>query len=154
NSQDGDRMEYTKSGVRDLFMAETLGVARIASDGHFMNVNPAFSRMLGYEKTQLLHKKWNDITHLHDLARETELLKTIVEGQETSYKIEKRYLCGDGSSLWVTETSSAVNDAKKNFLYRVSLVQIDASRQAAEHFRRALDATENAALLLDPKGRI
>jgi PAS domain S-box-containing protein len=131
-----------------------LGVARIAPDGRFVMVNTALSRMLGYGKKGLLRKTWNEITHPDDRSKEAALLNALLEGKDTSYEMEKRYLSPNDTAVWVTETSSAVMDGTGKLLYRISLIQMNESRQAAEHFRRALEVAESPMLLLDPHVRI
>lgn len=137
-----------------MFDQAAVGVARVAPDGRFLVANSALYRMLGYSRSDLLRKTTQEITHPDDRARDAALLKTILRGNETSYKTNKRYLCRSGWPLWVTETSSAVEDSAGSMLYRVALIQINERKQAAEHFRLAVEAAASAMVMLNQKGRI
>jgi PAS domain S-box-containing protein len=137
-----------------MFDLAAVGVARVATDGHFLAVTPTLCRMLGYSKGELLKKTCEEITHSDDRAGEAGLLEKMLAGHRTSYKTEKRYICRSGSPLWVTETCSAVADCDGVFLYRVCLIQVNARKVAEEHFRSAVEAAANSLVMVNQKGKI
>ena len=110
--------------------------------------------MLGYQRRDLLQKTFKELTHPDDRSREAEIIDELVRGTETSSEIEKRYLRRYGSSVWVKETSSAVRGADGSFLHRISVIQVDQGKSAAERFRLAIEAAPNGMVLVDHKSRI
>jgi PAS domain S-box-containing protein len=137
-----------------IFENEPLGVAQTASDDHLLMVNGTLCRMLGYQRRDLLQKTFKELTHPDERSREAKIIDELVRGTETSYEIEKRYLRRYGSSVWVKETSSAVRGADGSFLHRISVIQVDQGKSAAERFRLAIEAAPNGMVLVDHKSRI
>ena len=95
-------------------------------------VNATLCRMLGYEESELLGKKTEEITYPDDYAREVELLNTMQRDRQHSYEIEKRYHHRDGALVWVHVTSSMVNGPAGEPLYRISVIQNITERKRAE----------------------
>jgi diguanylate cyclase (GGDEF)-like protein/PAS domain S-box-containing protein len=56
--------------------------------------------MLGYRVEDLLEKSFIDITHPEDIGDSTDLMQQLVAGAIGSYRIEKRYVRKDASTLW------------------------------------------------------
>jgi PAS domain S-box-containing protein len=76
---------------------EVLGDA----SGRLTRVNPAFCAMLGRDAETLLQLSWTEITHPDDLAAEQSLVEEMLACRRDSYRLRKRYLRGDGGTLWV-----------------------------------------------------
>ena len=64
-------------------------------------INPAFERITGRTKEELLKVGWAAITHPDDLERDGAFYKQLVTGQIDSYEMEKRYIRPDGGVVWV-----------------------------------------------------
>ena len=56
--------------------------------------------MLGCDEQTLLKKSIWEITHPEDLSRDAGLLKEVLDGSRTSYKIDKRYLACGNRTVW------------------------------------------------------
>jgi two-component system cell cycle sensor histidine kinase/response regulator CckA len=109
-----------------------VGIVQVRIDDTYLLVNPAMCEMVGYSETELLALTTEWITHPDDRARESALLKSLLIGERASYEIEKRYLHRDGSTIWVSVTSSLVKDIARRPLYRISIVQNITQRKRTE----------------------
>jgi PAS domain S-box-containing protein len=67
------------------------------STGHFLRVNPAFSRMLGRSQKQIVGRPVIELTHPKDRHASKEP-STSAHG---SQRLQKRYLHASGRSIWV-----------------------------------------------------
>ncbi len=103
---------------RNIFTNAIDGISQATIDGRYIDVNPAFARMFGYDTPAEM------ITSIKDIARQTyvrperrlEYLQCLQEnGYINNFEVE-RYR-KDGSRIWVSYTSRAVKDAKGNILY-------------------------------------
>ncbi len=135
-----EALRESESRFRSLYENAAVGIEQLALDGSLLTVNEALCRMLGYSEEQLLARTFEDITHPEDRPREAVLLDELFTGQRNSYTIEKRYLRGDGSPVWVAVTSALVRDAEGKPSYRISVVQDIAERKRAEEQLRASEA--------------
>jgi PAS domain S-box-containing protein len=76
-------------------------------DGYFKQVNPAWTRVLGWSPEELMGRPWLEFVHPDD--RE----ETLAAGQRffdgvAAYAFENRYLCKDGSYRWLSWNSTPV----------------------------------------------
>ena len=95
---------------RAIFEQAAVGVARIAPDGHWLDVNERLCGTVGYSREELLTRTFQDITYPDDLARSTELARQLLAGEISTYSLEKRYLRKERSIVWVNLTVSLVRE--------------------------------------------
>jgi len=75
--------------------------------GHFVRVNPAFTRTLGYSAAQVKVFAFAELIHPDDLARTEAAFATIKAGGSVA-GLENRYRCKDGSYRWLLWSASPV----------------------------------------------
>jgi PAS domain S-box-containing protein len=127
-----ETLRQSEARFRSIYEQAAVGIEQVDLEGQMLMVNAALCRMLGYEERELLHKKTEDITHPDDHVFERELRLAMQREHRGSYAIEKRYLHRDGSIVWVSVSSSMVNDSAGLPLYRISVVQNVTERKIAE----------------------
>ncbi len=79
----------------------------IGGDGTFRAVNPAFERMTGMPKSQIVKSNFLSLTHRADYER----TKACVEKCATArhgMSFQNRFKCGDGSYRWVAWNSNPI----------------------------------------------
>jgi PAS domain S-box-containing protein len=102
-----------------------MGLTSIQGDamGKWLKVNRSLYEMLGYTEAELLSLTFMQITHPDDLAKDLAAQDQILQGKSDTYRIEKRYLHKDGSSVWINLNVSLVRDKDKNPIYLVAQVE-------------------------------
>jgi len=80
-------------------------------------VNRSFCELLGYEESELLDYRWQDLTHPDDLLQKTSLIFDIVTGIINQFKICKRYIRKDGSVCTVLSIVAAVRNPDGELQY-------------------------------------
>jgi len=120
----------------DHFFALSLDMLCItALDGRFLEVNPAFTRTLGYARTELLSTNILDLIHADDRRAAAELIANLARGNPVT-GLETRWRCADGSDKWVTWSS--MPSVAEGLAYTVAH---DRTRQrSAEQALREADA--------------
>ncbi|MCT7975153.1 PAS domain S-box protein [Laspinema olomoucense] len=129
-------------------------------EGRILKSNPAFEKMLGYSAAELSTMSFSDFTHLEDLQKELPLFQAVVAGERPSYEIQKRYICKDGSRIWVDLTTSIIRDANGNSKFAVGMVQditerfeaAEALRQSEEKYRSVVDNIKEVIFQTDAQG--
>ena len=105
----------------------TAGIVRKDAEGRFMFVNQAFCNMLGYTESELLGKTVWQFTHQDDVEENKRLYnRTMMEG--IPFKLEKRLIRADGSTVWVDVSVSPIMDAAGKPQSAVA-VEVDISRR-------------------------
>jgi diguanylate cyclase (GGDEF)-like protein/PAS domain S-box-containing protein len=136
------------------------GVALTGADGAFLDVNPAACKMMRRSREELLVTTVASMSHPDDLDVHLEARARALTGESEGFRLEKRYLAPDGSTIWVEQFSAVVRDdrGKPQFLV-TQIVDVTArneaerARVAAERlFRSAFENAPNGVMLTDVPG--
>jgi PAS domain S-box-containing protein len=130
---DGDALFHS------LFGQTSVGVGLGSPEGRFLRVNEALCRMLGYDEQELLNRSFQEITHPDDVQASQDFQQELLTTSQ-SRVYEKRYLCKDGSTLWVRITGTFLRDDSGLPLCSVALVHDITQLKLAEE---ALKASES-----------
>lgn len=97
-----------------FFENSPIGLAIVGSDHRFLLVNRAFTQITKYSYSELLSKKFDDITHPEDLKSDKEDADRCIRGEIDGYEILKRYLTKDDLSIWINLSVRAVRPIDSN----------------------------------------
>lgn len=89
-------------------------------EGHLDYFNPAYEKIVGRSKEELLSNNWTTFTHPENLKEELKKHQELLDGKIASYSIEKRYIRPDGKIVWAFLIASILD--LKPYRY-ISLVQ-------------------------------
>lgn len=119
-----------------IFNQTSVGIAQTDLSGKFTLVNERYAEMVGRNKEELYQMRMSDLTHHEDVEANLPLFKKAAE-DGTPFKIEKRYLRGDGTIIWVNVYVSAIKDAEGKPVHTVGVAQdITESKLAEESLKR------------------
>ncbi len=122
---------------RSIFLNAVAGIALLAVDGRFLQVNPAFCRMVKYSEEELLKLNTWDITHPADQILTRRLFREGEKGKRKSVDYEKRFICRDGETLWAHIAMAWLHDDHGRPTYAVGLVtNITPHHQAKQEMRQ------------------
>lgn len=97
-----------KTEEMDQFFTVTLDLLCIAHiDGYFLQLNPAWEKVLGYTREELMAKRFLDFVHPDDLASTHDAVDKLAS-QRVLVNFENRYRCKDGSYRLVEWTAAPV----------------------------------------------
>jgi formate hydrogenlyase transcriptional activator len=90
----------------DQFFKVTLELLCVANtDGYFLRLNPAWERILGYSREELMAKPFFDFVHPEDLDK-TRKAVSILASQKKLIYFENRFRCKDGTYRWLEWTAT------------------------------------------------
>jgi PAS domain S-box-containing protein len=118
--------------LRSAFDHAPIGMSVVAPDGRWLRVNDAYCRMLGYEREELIRKRFRDLTHPDDVAEDDEFIAGVGAGHGHSLERDRRYLHLDGSVVWVHVRAEVIRDRAGEPLYAISHLQDITDRKRAE----------------------
>jgi PAS domain S-box-containing protein len=130
---------------RTVLGAAPLGIAIANPEGYFLEVNNAFTKMLGYRKNEIKKMTFHDITHPDDRKKTLKLYKAVRNGKINSYRTEKRYLKKDGQFVLAIIRATAIKDSNGNIEYWLCIVEDITERKRAE---KALEESEKRYRML------
>ncbi len=100
-----------------------IGMALIAMDDRWLQVNDALCRITGHTEEDLKATTLRAMTHPDDIELDIQSVQQLLAGQIPSYQVEKRYRHAWGHHVWVLVTASIVRDEDGSPLYVVTQVQ-------------------------------
>ncbi|HET7535695.1 MAG TPA: PAS domain S-box protein, partial [Candidatus Didemnitutus sp.] len=117
-----------------------IGMALVALDGTWMEVNNVLCRITGYAREVLLTTTFQAITHPDDLAADLEAARRLIAGEISTYSSEKRYIHKDGHVVWVQLNVSMARDNHGEPVNFITQVQDISERHRAEAALRESEA--------------
>lgn len=125
-------LEAAEGRYRGVFDQAAVGVARVAPEGRFLEINDRFCLICGYARSELMGLTFQDITHPDDLAADMALVEAVLAGERTAYTMEKRYLTRSGDIVWVELTVALVRNEAGAPDHFISTIHDISYRKAAE----------------------
>lgn len=117
---------------RSIFMSSPNGMAIVALDGLFLRVNQALCDIVGYDETEILKMRSQELTHPEDLEHDSRFKEQLHSGEISHYRLEKRYRHKKGNYVWIYVSGSLVRNAQGVPLYRVAEIEDITQRKINE----------------------
>lgn len=127
-----DALRESEERARAVFEQAAVGIAYVAPDGRWIDVNKRLCMILGYERSYLLTTTFQDITFPADLEADLQYISRVLRNEIETYSMEKRYIRADGSVIWVNLTVSLVRDEGGEPEYFISVVEDINDRKVTE----------------------
>lgn len=117
-----EEVNRSESRLRSIFENAAVGIARVAIDGRFLEVNQRFAEIARWPRDALLSGSFQQITHPEDLDADLAHVEALLRGDSTSYSMGKRYVGQDGRLVWIQLTGSLVRDAENSPDHFVAII--------------------------------
>jgi len=134
-----------ESRLRAIFQGAAVGIALVDLGGRAIESNPALQEMLGYSSEQLRREVFTRFIHTEDLENSVRSFEDLARGKSDYYRIEVRYICKNGKSVWVHQASSLVRNAEGKPNYVINMMVNTTERK---DFEQALRESEKRFKLL------
>lgn len=119
--------------ISNMFFNMAFDILTVAKGDHFIKINQAFTKTLGYNQEDMDQLKFMDLIHPDDKATATEILSKHLKGAPV-VNFRTRFLCKDGSYKWLDWNSNM--DLEQGVFYSVGrdvteLVKLEDEEQTA-----------------------
>ncbi len=113
-----EALRVSEEKYRDIFNRSVEGIFQCTYKGKFINVNPSFVSMLGYESADELIKSITDIKRQLFVNPEDQVkfIRTL-EKNESLIAFEHQVYRKDGVKIWISTNARAVRDPGRKVLY-------------------------------------
>jgi PAS domain S-box-containing protein len=126
------KLKQSELKFRAAFQHSAIGMALISLKGKWLKVNKSFCDMVGYKERELLTMSFRDLTHRDDLDFHINVMDEALNDKQEAFRVEKRYVCKNGSIVWVSINLATVMDNKGGPLYFVGQFENITERKKAE----------------------
>ncbi|MFB6372869.1 MAG: FAD-dependent oxidoreductase, partial [Bradymonadaceae bacterium] len=118
-------------------------------DGYFLQVNPAFEDVLGYTEDELLSRPIINFVHPDDRERTVAALEQLGR-QEDVTGFSNRYICKDGSIVWLEWQARAYSDGERIYASARNITDLKRARRERDRLEvkfQEAQKLESVALL-------
>jgi PAS domain S-box-containing protein len=131
---------------RDLHFNSSLDMLCVAGfDGYFKQLNPAWTKTLGWSEDDLQAKPWLDFVHPDDVEQ-TVAAGAQITGGNALASFENRYRCQDGTYRWISWNSVPLTE--KQLIYCVAR-DVTEQKRSRRQFESLFESSPNGLLLVD-----
>lgn len=127
-----EKLEESEQRFRSTFNQAAVGIAHMGRDGNLLRINQKYCDILGYTTAEMEVMTLRDITHPDDKESSWQHFQELLNGEISSYVIEKRYIRKDGSTIWVKLTASLSSKEDGNGAFTIAVVEDITSHKKAE----------------------
>ncbi|UCH13614.1 MAG: PAS domain S-box protein [Bacteroidales bacterium] len=104
-----DRKKAEEELNKIFALSEDL-ICIVTFEGKILKVNPAFERVLDYKQEEFIGRDIYDFIHPDDIDRCVNIATEKFENNESTIRVENRYLCKDGSYKWFSWITQLLYD--------------------------------------------
>ncbi len=134
-----DRLRESEEKFRVAFEDAAIGMTIVSVDGPFLEVNRAFSEMLGFRDGELLLATYIDVTHPDDIEKTRSVRESLLSGERRAAHFDKRYLHTNGSTVWGHVSTFLIRHQDGTPAYFISHIQdITERKRIEEEVRKAV----------------
>jgi PAS domain S-box-containing protein/diguanylate cyclase (GGDEF)-like protein len=146
-------LRASEERYRATFEQAAVGVVHTSLAGEVLVVNPKFCDLTGYTRADAVQRSIRDLAHPGDIAASLEDRERILSRRGESRVREFRLVRKDGSSVWVSMTTSLALDREDRPSHFISVIHDVSERRRAEEearrFRAAIDASVDSIYITD-----
>jgi PAS domain S-box-containing protein len=106
-----DELRISEQRFRITFEQAPVGMAHVGLDGRWLLVNQKLCALMGYTQEELLERTFHAVMLPEDLSMAFAHAQSMIAGDLQTYMQELRFLCKDGSQIWVNLTVSLARDS-------------------------------------------
>lgn len=122
----------SEQNFRRIFQEAPIGMAEMALDGKFLQVNMALCQMLGYNATELTNLRSEEITPPEDTELVRQSAEKLLQDGTQCYALEARYICKNGELLWVNRTTYLFHEHNGRPHHQMVMVEDISERKRSE----------------------
>jgi diguanylate cyclase (GGDEF)-like protein/PAS domain S-box-containing protein len=143
-------LRESEARYRSIFDYTAIGLAQVAADGRFIDVNPSFCNILGYSRDELLRMTYLDVTHPDDRQTDKSQRIRLLAGEIQSVIWEKRYVRKDGTVIWTNFKLSITKASEGKSAYLLAAIENISDRKTLQDSlgRMATNLTKMDAMSL------
>jgi two-component system cell cycle sensor histidine kinase/response regulator CckA len=127
-----EALKESEARFQSAFDHAPVGIALVAPDGRFVQINHSFGEIVGYTKEELMVSDVLSLTHKDDHVATLEHIQRLLDGEVKTCQLEKRYLHKLGQEVLALTNLSLMRDAENNPLYLIAQIQDITERKRAE----------------------
>ena len=138
------RLRESETLLRGLFEQAGVGIALLDARGRWLSANQRLCELTGYSEIELKELDSTAITHPDDRVRHDDLVRRMLRGDISGYRLEKRYRRKDGGDVWVVLNARRIEALPGSPAHYLKVVEDIGDLKATEARVQALNTSLEA----------
>ncbi len=113
---------HSMSELEHIFHQSIDMLGALDFEGHFVKINPACQKTLGYELDEMIGRHFLEFVHPEDQERSLAEAQQVIHGKVVT-DFENRYRCSDGTYKWLSWNVSSYADEKRTYFVARDVTQ-------------------------------
>jgi PAS domain S-box-containing protein len=118
--------------LREIVLYAPLGVVRIGLDMTVIDANPRFAELMQVPASQVVGASLSSSLPPEEMARAAERFRSLSDGSASAIQSETKVLRGDGKTIWLQWSATAVHKSDGTVDYFVAMFNETTARHEAE----------------------
>ena len=141
-----EALQINEGELNLIINSSPIGICTTDSIGNFITTNPAYEKMVGYTKKELMGLSFFDVTHPNDRPKNKKLFQDMFSMKTKNFSIEKRYIRKNGEEINVSINAVTIKDAEGNIRFGIAFSEDITDRKKAENTLRNTNARHTAMI--------
>ncbi|MFP5211868.1 MAG: PAS domain S-box protein, partial [Acidobacteriota bacterium] len=133
-----EALRENEERFRKIFEEGPFGMAIIDPDSRILKANDMLCHMLAYSEPELVGRLLCSLSHPDEAGRDAEYIDRLFQGSIPHHKAERRYVTGNGDTLWINKTVSVIRSSEGTPLYALAMIEDITEGQRIREQREAL----------------
>lgn len=149
-----EKLRESEARFRTAFENANVGICLVALDGTLVEVNSAFSDMIGRTPDDMVGTRVTGYTHPDDIENRSRFIDQLLGKTDDSGVDERRFIHSNGSVVTTQICARVQRNADGEPLYFISLVQDITGRKKAEDEKQKLEGQLRQAQKMEAIGTL
>lgn len=125
-------LKDSEKRFRNIFYFNSIGIIISNVKGEILDANPKMIDILGYSLDELRSMRPIDFSHPDDIEEERRQAKEMFAHGRDCFKMEKRYICKGGCTIWTNFSLTIIRDEDQNMQMAIALLEDITEKKEAE----------------------
>lgn len=138
-----EALRSSEDRFRVTFNQAAVGIVQTDLEGNFLKVNQKFCQIIGYSNAEMLKLNAFALTYSEDYQSFSQSFTQLLAGDIPTFSLEERFVCKEGSPVWINITTSLVYLPNGSPHYAIGIIEdISDRKQAEEKIQNSLREKE------------
>jgi|GEM_PF-2596549 len=152
-----EKLRKSENLLANAIDKAAIGMCMVNMDGSFIKANKSFCEMLGYNNSELIKLKFEEIVHPDELETDEIVFQPLVDNKKGTVNFERRYIRKNGDVLIATITSTILFDETNEKYFYFSQILDITDKKLAENklvessakWQTTFNAMKNSVSIID-----